>query len=836
MLLSRLSFIFTLLLLSACSLACGRTSAQYELGHLSVNVSSVGDSQLQTDDLDVLTRPLGDSQYELLIRSSSPSASSALLEASFDPAYRVSAFQAAATQQAQLSLVVTDRPGLLAFGVIMPAGSSLPAGELLRCTISPAGSVRGGAAAPGALGGLVSDLQLQSGAGAPSLDWSYVNLGDYNQDGAVSVADLSQIGIHFQKSGPWDYSAVESVVDGTPDGVISVADLTPIGINYQRKVSGYRIVRSTSEQVSSASETELGSVAFAASTGGTSTRRRFFFELAQSDLLAGTWLAVQPIDSSDSSSGPYSNSVEIVDSADTTPPSWPNAVGIQSALPGSQQVTVAWEAAVDADSPPVNYTVFYQEGGSLDFASAQSMAVAGPALQATVSGLTNGLTYSFAVRASDSAPVPNQESNEVVLSAVPAPGKAFSRPPAGGQQVAEMAGSEPQLVVFQQDSDDADAGAPAVFWLHNDAAPAGNHLYCARFSEGAWQEQQLLAASSYSGLQVLLLGEAEAAPLFHVFTYDQNAGKLLHLRFGLDLALAGSEDVALNPNTAQGLTQLSVDYSAAQDSFGVLAGYSDAASGALRFSQKTGAGNYSTGADIHSGDPVLSASFAFDPAGGLPWLAFSHGTIDTSTTVDFIVSAQYGRYDGSAWTLSDIDYPDSPVQLRLGFKTDGTAMLAFSAVRAITIASISADVLFDAVVGTYNGSGWDYSTVYTASFTPDIQLFTTTITLSEVPSLFWAARDELCLAEIAGNIIISNLSQEISGGQLNIGVLYRTAAQGGFTANTGYFDGEPGLAFDWAAGSGGPAAAYIGAAILDVNELLAGNLGSSGALLYWSAD
>ncbi len=826
-----------LALLALAAASCGSTLAEYELGHLSVNVSSVGDSQVLERELEVRTEPSLAGGYEVsVLRTSGEAASTALLELSFDPRFQASEVSADSRADAQLSLTVTDIPGLLAFGVILPAGKQLPTGELLRFHLSPAGAPRLTAKAPTAQGGPVTDLEASVNAGQIELNWSYVNLGDYNQDGAVSVADLSQIGIHFQKSGPWDYSSVESVVDGTPDGVISVADLTPIGINYQRKISGYALFSSPAELIEPGSLTELQQIDFAASSGGTSTRRRFSASLDSGSIDSAAWLVVQPFDSSDSTEGPFSNAVSASAGEDTEPPVWTGSPGILGALPGNQKVTAVWGEASDALSPPVSYTVYYQLGNSIEFATAETLVVAAPATQATVTGLSNGELYTFAVRAIDSAPLPNEDQNTVTLSATPAQGKTFAAPPPGTQTVDSLAGQSPQLVVFPAATDDAEAGAPAIFSLRTDAAPAGTHIYCARYTEGLWEETSILSSSSYSGLQALLIPDDQGALVFQLFTYDTVEGKLLNISFDQSLTLLNTREVWTNTNTAQTLGPLSVDYDASTGTFGVMSGFNDTSSGNLVFSQNLAGGDtFIGGLGVYSGDPVLSASFRFDPLGGQSWLAVSHGTVDTSSTVDFNVVAEIGRFDGfNTWTLSPLDYADDAVQVALSFAADNTPLLAFSAVRPVVVGPASADVLFDAVLGTYDGANWDFSTIYAASFNADIKILTTTITLSEVPVLSWAGSEELCLSELAGDIIVNNLNQQISGGQLDIQPRYRTAALSGYTQDSAYFNGDPGLGFDWASAPAGPAATYVSATSLSAADLLAGNLSANGPLLYWS--
>lgn len=103
---------------------------------------------------------------------------------------------------------------------------------------------------------------------------------------------------------------------------------------------------------------------------------------------------------------------------DTTPPVWDTNVGVQSAIPADKRVTVSWNSATDAQSPPVKYNLYYSTSSpAID--GTKTPNVSSPH---TVSGLTNGQEYHFSVRAEDSATPPNEDSNTVELTATPAGG------------------------------------------------------------------------------------------------------------------------------------------------------------------------------------------------------------------------------------------------------------------------------------------------------------------------------------------------------------------------------------------------------------------------------
>ena len=135
--------------------------------------------------------------------------------------------------------------------------------------------------------------------------------------------------------------------------------------------------------------------------------------------------------------------------ADTQPPAWdstasPSAtppaarVGVQEVTAGDQSATVYWDVA-HAQVEPVRYNVYYSSGAAMNFQTALKMAQVPPSLPATyaratgpgiypyaytVTGLTNGVTCFFAVRAQDSAAPAHEDANAVNIAVVPGTGGA----------------------------------------------------------------------------------------------------------------------------------------------------------------------------------------------------------------------------------------------------------------------------------------------------------------------------------------------------------------------------------------------------------------------------
>ena len=135
----------------------------------------------------------------------------------------------------------------------------------------------------------------------------------------------------------------------------------------------------------------------------------------------------------------------LVTNADTQPPAWdstaakssnapPPRVGVQEVVAGNGSATVYWDVARD-QSDPVHYNIYYSTGGTVNFATATKIAHVSPGIPANynypsgtgpgiypycyaVTGLQNGMTYAFAVRAEDSCSPSHEDTNTVSITVV----------------------------------------------------------------------------------------------------------------------------------------------------------------------------------------------------------------------------------------------------------------------------------------------------------------------------------------------------------------------------------------------------------------------------------
>lgn len=107
---------------------------------------------------------------------------------------------------------------------------------------------------------------------------------------------------------------------------------------------------------------------------------------------------------------------------DNHPPEWDTTTGVQNARPGNGYVDLGWNGATDSQSPPVVYRVYWEQSDDgVDYALAlsENRYLDTSELYVRVEDLMSSFVYSFAVRARDSAPTPNEDYNLVYKTATP---------------------------------------------------------------------------------------------------------------------------------------------------------------------------------------------------------------------------------------------------------------------------------------------------------------------------------------------------------------------------------------------------------------------------------
>ncbi|MEZ5339602.1 MAG: PKD domain-containing protein [bacterium] len=208
-----------------------------------------------------------------------------------------------------IELAILDQPGLLTHGQLLihpmqhPGFSGDGVLATLRFERRPMEPGRG-VSEPPSDSGSQSTPQFNNLNG--ELSWFYRNTGDYDQNGIVTISDLTPMGVNFgdSQTGGFDDSTAQSVVDGDGNGQINISDITPIGIGFGRSSSGgFNIYRSGNASDYPADPlggngtgaSLLGNLPFSAAVGNpTVDRMAFSFTVSDPGVPGFYW--VRPLD------------------------------------------------------------------------------------------------------------------------------------------------------------------------------------------------------------------------------------------------------------------------------------------------------------------------------------------------------------------------------------------------------------------------------------------------------------------------------------------------------------------------------------------------------------
>jgi len=184
---------------------------------------------------------------------------------------------------------------------------------------------------------IVDDLDFQEdGLGGWELTWHYKNVGDYAQDGAVFVEDITPIAMHYGQEGT---PPAAVVADGDNNGKVEIADITPIAMHWNYEAARYS-VRSSDTQYGDYTN-EVGQVAVEEGVADGTGFLRFSFTLPTDESM---WYRVVPLDSTSSEGVPGTPVFFQV------PGDAPNITSV-SPMQGVEGADVTFSAAVAGTEP-----------------------------------------------------------------------------------------------------------------------------------------------------------------------------------------------------------------------------------------------------------------------------------------------------------------------------------------------------------------------------------------------------------------------------------------------------------------------------------------------------
>lgn len=392
--------------------------------------------------------------------------------------------------------------------------------------------------------------------------WRGHNIGDYDLDGAVGVADITPIAINFGstveyvgivpvETGNNEYLAC---VDGDGNGSIGVSDITPIAQHFGGSCTGYRIylgLRATGE-------TELAwNAAFVTPPGNPvspitlpfnesrtiSEVQRYSFSFAKPSGFDGFGkLRIVATDGTDEGAFAESSEFPITGiAADTAPPYNTGGITGLSAAAKPGKVILSWGTWEDALSPPVDIEIAWGIP-PLDPDTAIDRVVVDAAAQTyEIGGLTNEQECQFSCRFLDQATPANATTWLTPISATPS-AHLYSLPPTGAETISPAAGLSPSVDACDGTATAVhDAYAPMVAYVSAGGGNAGQLMF-ARYDNGAWSDETA-SADTFSACSIVAAGDM---PVIIASEVTPSAGIV---RFWNDAELSGwnSEVVFTGP-------------------------------------------------------------------------------------------------------------------------------------------------------------------------------------------------------------------------------------------------------------------------------------------------
>ncbi len=723
--------LFLLVPLAACS---SGSQPLLEPAAPRISLWTAPDSDIQPEELE-LSLSQDEAGWLLSLESRARDEnSSLLLQVELPEDWQASEVQQFCTP-GELNLLVADAPGVIALGVIMPAGGHIEPGQLLGARLQPvaAGSLRSTRAVPQGSRGQVTDLRvLTEGEDAGKLAWSYVNRGDYDQNSEANIADLTPLSTRLgERTDDGELDELDSVLDGDGNGEVNLADITVLGQNFLNRVSAYRVYGADGTDPELATSTLLQELPYSAGSTMPQGRRSYVVDEPAGVILSGGYVYVR-----------------------------------------------AWEESAD------------EEGAA---------------------------------------------SNVIQLAELDP--SIYRLPPAQDWLVDAGQCLSPSLLLLHPWLGLSDEDAPVIVYTRVEAQEPVAPLMLSYYGEAGWTEQEIGDAGNYSNPMAVLTTGPEVAPQSVVLAYRIDTLGLVARYYDPQWNLLEERAV---PGGNGVMTQLKLDRDT-DGSLGAVSAWQDGNSGSVLYSWTDGDGNWNS-QTVFEGTTISGVDFAFDPAGGDPWLVFTDGTINTDQTLLLDFSMQQGRLNGGTWTLSPIPHPDSPLAVDIGFRADNTPQLAFSAARDYTVEipfqdPITLSLLVDVNTAEYNGSSWDIQRAFESTLGVTIDAFPPTaiiLTLDMAPGAVWARADELLYNSVTGEVEVDLATQLPQDGALSSDSQYMLRSGGHAYNNSNYYGGSSGRAHSWGQPIlSGPSCAYLRSTDLQVTDLLAGNFSASGELAYW---
>jgi outer membrane protein assembly factor BamB len=283
-------------------------------------------------------------------------------------------------------------------------------------------------------------LALSSAAGGGlQLDWDERNIGDYDNNSQVGIADVTPVGIRYgqQLAGSAVYQEL-LLIDGDENGIIGIGDLTPIGRNFARFTQGFSVYHTLVDNPQPGDFTALSkptvlrqTVWDAATPEQRKCRLHYSYVHAAFDGANSYYVRAYSNDGGVESEGPASNIVSRSVSSNNKPPTWLITAGLISAAGVGDGIGLLFDGASDPELDTLTYSIAYilspgapGDPGTASIDLPSTVTDGAPPYTYHIGGLTPGAEYQLTVQVRDIYHDPiagNVLSARVPLSSDPDP-------------------------------------------------------------------------------------------------------------------------------------------------------------------------------------------------------------------------------------------------------------------------------------------------------------------------------------------------------------------------------------------------------------------------------
>jgi hypothetical protein len=505
------------------------------------------------------------------------------------------------------------------------------------------------------------DIAAQVAGAQIEAQWRGHNIGDYDLDGTIGVADITPIAMNFGasveyvsnvpiESGNNEYLAC---VDGDASGSIGVTDITPIAQHFGESCTGYRVylgLRATGETEitwNAAFETPPGNPVSLITVPFNESRdvsevQRYSYSFAKPAGFDGFGkVRVVATDSTNEGALAESDEFPIIGGggADTAPPYNTGGIPGLSAAAKPGRVILSWGTWEDAQSPPVDIEIVWGSPPLDTNTPEHDIIIDASAQTYEIGSLTNDQAYEFSCRFLDHAAPANATAWLTPVSATPS-AHLYSVPPTGAAAISPDAGLSPSVDACGGTATAVhDPYSPMVAYISAGGGDAGQLVF-ARYNDGAWMTENV-STNTFSSCSIFAAGDTP------VIIANEITPSASVVRFWNDAELGGWNSEVIYSGVASNLKTMRNENDA-EHPYAVFS--TVGASPFVHAAYWDGFTWMDAAEMLGFANSILDISLAVQPGESMMRVLITHGTVDAAQAqIDSTIACFVWEKEGISW-------------------------------------------------------------------------------------------------------------------------------------------------------------------------------------------